>query len=411
MEDFSTSAHNVSKGPENGSRIKYVQELADDADAWITIPHAARITGASESMANRWVRSGRLPIRGHPETGQEELLGIPPRTRCCRLSDVKKIRPILYPDLVTGPAIRTLDVPAIPQEVARITAAQERINNEHQQIRDKQIELQETIENVTTQLRHDIQQQREDLQQQVREAYESSAAQLQQIEKQVSSTLQSVNSSLVAHQQDIQALRDNLDETNASHKATIDDLHRDVLRQCAEIRVELTTTVEAERQAATNRMQILWEEMEQAREQQQILIDQALLAYQQYVNEQFEKLEQRITSEASQFQEQLARISEQVEATAQQLALYLQTSSHYQEELAEQLEQTRQRIEQLERMVHDQDMQLTQVESLQQTVAEQGKQLARYEPLLLLSDRIENLYRELIDHNHLRTEQNAKDSI
>src|SRR5689334_22986131 len=107
MEEFSIRQNDMQKNSTNAEHIKYVQDLTNTDDAWITIPHAARITGASESMANRWVRSGRLPIRGNPDTGQEELVGIPPRTRSCRLSDVKKIRPILYPDLVTGPAVRT----------------------------------------------------------------------------------------------------------------------------------------------------------------------------------------------------------------------------------------------------------------------------------------------------------------
>jgi predicted nucleic acid-binding Zn-ribbon protein len=408
MEDLSTQPHNVQKNQENPHHIRYVQELADEADAWITIPHAARITGASESMANRWVRSGRLPIRGNPETGQEELVGIPPRTRCCRLSDVKKIRPILYPDLVTSPAIRTLDVPAIPQEVARITATQEQINNDHQQIRDRLVELQEAIANATTQFRHDIQQQREALQLQVRKAYEASVTQLQQIEEQLTNTLQAVSNNLVAQQQELQALRNDLDEANADHKMAINGLSRDMLRLYAEIRVELMATMEAEQQAATSRIQSLQEEIEQAREQQQALIDQSFLPYQQHVDEALAKLERRIVSEVSQRQEQLAKMSEQIEGTSQQLALCIQTTNQYQQELAAQLGQIRQRNEQLEQTVHEQGLRLAWVESLEQTVAEQGKQLARYEQLLQLPDRLETLYRELVNRNLLRTEKNEQ---
>jgi ABC-type transporter Mla subunit MlaD len=166
--------------------------------------------------------------------------------------------------------------------------------------------------------------------------------------------------------------------------------------------------MEAEQQAATSRIQSLQEEIEQAREQQQALIDQSFLPYQQHVDEALAKLERRIVSEVSQRQEQLAKMSEQIEGTSQQLALCIQTTNQYQQELAAQLGQIRQRNEQLEQTVHEQGLRLAWVESLEQTVAEQGKQLARYEQLLQLPDRLETLYRELVNRNLLRTEKNEQ---
>ena len=404
MEDFSTRQHATQKDSINTYCIKYVQELSDIDDAWITIPHAARITGASESMANRWVKSGRLPIRGNPDTGQEDLVGIPPRTRSCRLSDVKKIRPILYPDLVTGSAVRTLDVPSIPLEVARITTAQEQINNNHQQLRDELARLQDAFSNSTVQFCHDLQQQREDLHHQIREAYEAAVAQLQQAEEQLRGMQQSVSSNLTEQQKDLQALRSELHEANASHKATIDDLYRDVSQRHADIQAELVATAEEERQATTSRMQVLREELEKAREQQQALMDQSLLAYQQHVDKTLVNLKQQIISEASQRQKQLVRLSEQIEGTAQQFDLFFKATNQYQEGLAKQLEQAGQRTAQLEHIINEQNMRLTRVEALEQIVAEQGKQLTRYEPLLQLSGRFESLYGELIDRGLLQTE-------
>lgn len=403
-EDFYTQQRDVQKNPTNADRIKYVQELADADDAWITIPHAARITGASESMANRWVKSGRLPIRGNPDTGQEELVGIPPRTRSCRLSDVKRIRPILYPDLVTGSAVRTLDVPSIPQEVARITNAQGQINNDHQQLRGELAELQDTVGNSTIQFRHDMHLQREDLSRQMREAYEASAAQLQQIEEQLKGMLQSVSSDLTEQQKDLQTLHDELHEANADHKAAIDDLLRDVSRQHTEIRAEFMTTIEEEQEAVANRMQELRDEQEKARKQQQALMDRSLLVYQQRVDEALVNLEGRIISEAAQRQEQLARLSEQIAGTAQQFDLFLKTTNKHQEDLIGQLEQAKQHTDQLERIVHEQDVRFARVEKLEQIVAEQGKQLASYESLLQLTGRFESLYRELIDRGLLQAE-------
>jgi ABC-type transporter Mla subunit MlaD len=116
------------------------------------------------------------------------------------------------------------------------------------------------------------------------------------------------------------------------------------------------------------------------------------------------KLEQRIINEASQRQEQLAKLSEQIGGTAQQFDLFLKATNQYQEDLAKRLEQTRQRAEQLEHVINEQGVRLTRLETLEQTVAEQGKQLARYEPLLQLSGRFESLYSELINRGLLQTE-------
>lgn len=401
MGEFSTRQNDMQKTSTNAEHINYVQELVNAEDAWITIPHAARITGASESMANRWVRSGRLPIRGNPDTGQEELVGIPPRTRSCRLSDVKKIRPILYPDLVTGPAVRTLDVPSIPQEVARITTAQEQINSDHQQLKDELTELQDAWNNSTIQFRRDIKQQREDLSHQMREAYEMSEAQLQQTEERLKGKLHSVSSNLTEQQKDLQALRDEQHEARASHKATLDDLYKDVSQRHAEVRAELVAAVEEERQATANGLQALRDEQEKARERQQALMDRSLLACQQYVDNTRVELERQIISEASQRQEQLARLSKQMEEITQQFDLFLKATDQYQEGLAGQLKQARQRTDQLEQIVHEQGKRLARVEMLEQIVAEQGRQLAHYEPLLQLTGRFESLYSEMIDRGIL----------
>ncbi|GCE32146.1 hypothetical protein KDA_76300 [Dictyobacter alpinus] len=64
-------------------------------------------------MANRWITSGRFPIKGDPETQQPELVGTPPRTRQVRVSDVAKLHKILYPEQSISPVIRPLDVTSI----------------------------------------------------------------------------------------------------------------------------------------------------------------------------------------------------------------------------------------------------------------------------------------------------------
>src|SRR5437660_3236043 len=106
---------------EKEEHLQFVAELAGPDDAWVTPVDAARITGVSESMAQRWVTSGQLPICGDPVTRTPRLFGVPPRTRKVRVSDIKKLHPILYPEQGISTIARTLDVQSIPLEVWQLT--------------------------------------------------------------------------------------------------------------------------------------------------------------------------------------------------------------------------------------------------------------------------------------------------
>src|SRR5215472_2301191 len=84
---MSTTPYDQRKGGRD-DLVQYVEELAGpeeypEGDAWLSIIDAARITRTSEAMARRWVTSGRLKVKKEP-------VGIPPRTRLVRLSDVAK---------------------------------------------------------------------------------------------------------------------------------------------------------------------------------------------------------------------------------------------------------------------------------------------------------------------------------
>ncbi len=99
-------------------RIQYVEELAStfeypDGDTWISLTDAARVTRTSEAMARRWVTSGRLRVK-------KEAVGIPPRTRLVRLSDVAAIRPIVDPTAAITGEVRKLDLPSIPRQQLQI---------------------------------------------------------------------------------------------------------------------------------------------------------------------------------------------------------------------------------------------------------------------------------------------------
>lgn len=109
-------------------RVQYVEELVGpeeypEGDSWISLTDSARITRTSEAMARRWVTSGRLPVK-------KEAVGIPPRTRLVRISDVAKIRPIVDPTAAITGDVRKLDLPSIPRQQQQIMQDYQRILGE-----------------------------------------------------------------------------------------------------------------------------------------------------------------------------------------------------------------------------------------------------------------------------------------
>jgi len=111
--------------------VQYVEELAGpeeypEGDTWISLTDAARVTRTSEAMARRWVTSGRLKVKKEP-------VGVPPRTRLVRLSDVAKIRPIVDPTAAITGDVRKLDLPSIPRQQMQIMADHQRLTKQVQE--------------------------------------------------------------------------------------------------------------------------------------------------------------------------------------------------------------------------------------------------------------------------------------
>jgi len=128
-------------------RIQYVEELASafeypEGDAWISLTDAARVTRTSEAMVRRWVTSGRLRVK-------KEAVGIPPRTRLVRLSDVAAIRPIVDPTAAITGEVRKLDLPSIPRQ-------QLQIMEEHHHLLTQTEALRVMVERETADLRRDL---------------------------------------------------------------------------------------------------------------------------------------------------------------------------------------------------------------------------------------------------------------
>src|SRR6266487_1104099 len=124
----SEEQHKVQQAAAREDLMQYVEELAGPeayppGDAWISLTDAARVTRTSEAMARRWVTSGRLPVK-------KEAVGIPPRTRLVRLSDVAKIRPIVDPTAAITGDVRKLDLPSIPRQQLQIIQDHERLTRQ-----------------------------------------------------------------------------------------------------------------------------------------------------------------------------------------------------------------------------------------------------------------------------------------
>ncbi len=120
---MSTTPSEQRKAEQKASKddlIQYVEELAGPEDAWISLTDAARITRTSEAMTRRWVTSGRLPVKKEP-------VGVPPRTRLVRMSDVAAIRPIVDPTAAITGEVRKLDLASIPRQQLQIMEDHQRL--------------------------------------------------------------------------------------------------------------------------------------------------------------------------------------------------------------------------------------------------------------------------------------------
>lgn len=130
-----TASHEQPQSTPEGNTpglLRFVEELADENDYWMSLTDAARITRTSEAMARRWVSRGRLPIRKEP-------VGINQRTRLVRASDVARIRPIVDPTAAITDDIHKLDLLSIPRQ-------QEQIMHDHQRVLELAQRMRQEIE-------------------------------------------------------------------------------------------------------------------------------------------------------------------------------------------------------------------------------------------------------------------------
>jgi chromosome segregation ATPase len=243
--------------------VQYVEELAGpeeypEGDAWISLTDAARITRTSEAMTRRWVTSGRLKVKKEP-------VGVPPRTRLVRLSDVAKIRPIVDPTAAITGEVRKLDLPSIPRQQLQIMEDHQRLTELMQEVLEasKQhvAETRTAFEQLTArgeqqveELQHALDlelQQREVLAEQVRNQahqIEQSNGQLAEQGRQHQHDVEQLRTHLLSQLTEAQqAWEHQLSERGQEHRNQVDGVRRDLTQQqeaLATLRRDMTTLVE-----------------------------------------------------------------------------------------------------------------------------------------------------------------------
>ncbi len=311
---MSTSPSEQRKAEQEEGRddlVQYVEELAGpeeypEGDTWISLTDAARITRTSEAMARRWVTSGRLKVKKEP-------VGVPPRTRLVRLSDVAKIRPIVDPTAAITGDVRKLDLPSIPRQQLQIMQDHERLTKQIERALEasKQheatthvelLQLTARIRELSEELSHQLSAHRDELQRVLDQAGQQHEALAAVVRDQ-------------AHQ--IERSRDELADQARQYQHDLVQLRADLMGQ-------LHTTQAALQQAQQELERRLIEQVDQVRhdlkEQQEALVtlrrDMTTLVEQQMreVLTALEQVERDQTQDAAQFQERLEQVATKAEA-------------------------------------------------------------------------------------------------
>ncbi len=311
---MSTSPSEQRKAEQEEGRddlVQYVEELAGpeeypEGDTWISLTDAARITRTSEAMARRWVTSGRLKVKKEP-------VGVPPRTRLVRLSDVAKIRPIVDPTAAITGDVRKLDLPSIPRQQLQIMQDHERLTKQIERALEASKQHEATTHVALEQLTARIRELSEELSHQLSAHRDELQRVLDQAGQQHEALAAVVRDQ--AHQ--IERSRDELADQARQYQHDLVQLRADLVGQ-------LHTTQAALQQAQQELERRLIEQVDQVRhdlkEQQEALVtlrrDMTTLVEQQMreVLTALEQVERDQAQDAAQFQERLEQVAAQTEA-------------------------------------------------------------------------------------------------
>jgi len=258
---MSTTPSEQRKAEQKASKddiIQYVEELAGPEDAWISLTDAARITRTSEAMTRRWVTSGRLKVKKEP-------VGVPPRTRLVRMSDVAAIRPIVDPTAAITGEVRKLDLASIPRQQLQIMEDHQRLTKLMQEVLEASKQHEASTYAALEQVTASFRELSEELQRALDREHQQREALAEQVRDQAHQIEQS-NDQLAEqgrqHQHDLEQLRTYLlDQLRASqqewervlsrqgqeHRSQVDEARRELAQQqeaLTTLRRDMTTLVE-----------------------------------------------------------------------------------------------------------------------------------------------------------------------
>src|SRR6266566_3824697 len=289
----SEEQHKVQQAAAREDLMQYVEELAGPeayppGDAWISLTDAARVTRTSEAMARRWVTSGRLPVK-------KETVGIPPRTRLVRISDVAKIRPIVDPTAAITGDVRKLDLPSIPRQQLQIMQDHERLTRQIERAleasKQHEASTHTALEQVTARLRelsedlsHRLSTHRDELQRaldQAEQQHEALAAVVRDQAQQLEQSRAELAGQARQHQQELEQFRaelvGQLHITQATLQQTQQELEGRLTEQANQVdqvrcdlkeQQEALTTLRRDMTAFAQQMREGWTALEQVKRDQ-----------------------------------------------------------------------------------------------------------------------------------------------
>lgn len=383
------------KQVEKEEHLQFVAELAGPDDAWVTPVDAARITGVSESMAQRWVTSGQLPICGDPATRTPRLFGVPPRTRKVRVSDLQKLHPILYPEQGISTIARTLDVQSIPLEIWRLTDEHRQIAADHQQFLQTAEQLTVTVTSGLAELRTALERQAEETTANLRGVQEEAARLLAEAEARLVGTQNQFSQDLQQAQihtearlvetqnqfsQDLQQVQTEVDQQKVRQQKALEDLRKQAALDLEGHREQVQIAVGNFASEQQRSMEVL-------REQVTGKFDQAEKAVAQQIGE----LEKRIMAEIASLAGQYTTLAGQVTNADAAFSSYTHSVQEQFGMLTGQLTAWQQHYQGLEQRLTEQQQQLARYEGLEQRLTEQKLLLDKYAPLQALLGQIPEL--------------------
>lgn len=169
MTALSSAQGEAWENDEKEDRVRYVEELEEEGDYWLSITDAARVCRVQDVSIRRAITRGALPVR-RQRAGQNK------RTRFVRAHDLAKAGfPIIDESAAITTEVGKADILSIPRQ-------QQHILQEHQRLMSSLDEMQQRFADYQVKMQADLQDLRDQWQGRLRAWQEESRQLLAQVE-------------------------------------------------------------------------------------------------------------------------------------------------------------------------------------------------------------------------------------